>query len=363
MSKVLKVFIHLILLLSILTWLLLLVPSLVGVTAVVVKKGMVTNIPMGSVVYVLEKSLNELKADDKILQRGENSAYLYGITSLDTSAGVVTLRRFGRDVRQEVILRKTAKKVVITVPLIGYLVGYLFIALQTTEGRIILGQEALHVFIFFIVAKICSGKENEEVEFTFYRDRKLKVPQKKEKRMVKGKQAKCGEGDEDQFFSQLMFRKGSEDKQGEKKYQKRHINGVHSESDDIKNDTLLKKQMLKGDTEVCKELEEAVRTSDTGGENISVTIEKIVGIDTIPDLQTVLEAELATQQIRQPEQMLKEEFAIEEEKQMQVKKIALAIPVKTVEEFLQEAYSDGNAPVVKEDNTTGVKFVDYSKCL
>ena len=53
MSKVLKVFIHLILLLSILTWLLLLGPSLVGVTAFVVKKGMVTNIPMGSVVDVL----------------------------------------------------------------------------------------------------------------------------------------------------------------------------------------------------------------------------------------------------------------------------------------------------------------------
>ena len=63
MSKVLKVFVNLILLLFILTGIALLVPPLVGVTTVVAEEGMVTNMQTGSVAYALKKPLSELKAD------------------------------------------------------------------------------------------------------------------------------------------------------------------------------------------------------------------------------------------------------------------------------------------------------------
>ena len=116
-----------------------------------------------------------------------------------------------------------------------------------------------------------------------------------------------------------------------------------------------------------EELEEPVRTADTDGEDMPVPetdTEKNVGTDTIPDVQAALEAALETQQIRQPEQMVEQGYPEEEAEQTQaLEEIELAMPVRTVEELLQEAYSDGDDPVVKEDDTTGVTFVDYSECL
>ena len=137
MSKVLKVFVNLILLLFILTGIALLVPPLVGVTTVVAEEGMVTNMQTGSVAYALKKPLSELKAGDKILQTGEDSAYVYEITSLNAETGVVTVRPSDGAATQELTLRNTAQKEVITVPLIGYV----SIAMQTTEGL-----SLIHIF-------------------------------------------------------------------------------------------------------------------------------------------------------------------------------------------------------------------------
>ena len=110
MSKVLKVFVNLILLLFILTGIALLVPPLVGVTTVVAEEGMVTNMQTGSVAYALKKPLSELKAGDKILQTGEDSAYVYEITSLNVETGVVTVRPSDGAATQELTLRNTAQK-------------------------------------------------------------------------------------------------------------------------------------------------------------------------------------------------------------------------------------------------------------
>lgn len=407
MSKVLKVFVNLILLLFILTGIALLVPPLVGVTTVVAEEGMVTNMQTGSVAYALKKPLSELKAGDKILQTGEDSAYVYEITSLNAETGVVTVRPSDGAATQELTLRNTAQKEVITVPLIGYV----SIAMQTTEGRIILGLAALLVIVLFIVAEIWSRRHEDEeddeeedeeddgeAELT---RRELKARQKEQKRLEKEKKKreKRGEGEEDQFFSELADKKRSADKRSEREYQKRQTGGVHSEPDDTEDD-IRKSQLPEGDAEVFiekieepekdqaewdelnaetasedaavevlqpEDLEEPVRTADTDGEDMPVPetdTEKNVGTDTIPDVQAALEAALETQQIRQPEQMVEQGYPEEEAEQTQaLEEIELAMPVRTVEELLQEAYSDGDDPVVKEDDTTGVTFVDYSECL
>ena len=43
--------------------------------------------------------------------------------------------------------------------------------------------------------------------------------------------------------------------------------------------------------------------------------------------------------------------------------IELAIPAKTLDELLQEAYANGEDPKVTKDAATGITFVDYSNCL
>ena len=92
--------------------------------------------------------------------------------------------------------------------------------------------------------------------------------------------------------------------------------------------------------------------------------ERGIGTESIPDVQAALEAALETQQIRQYEQMPEPQpEPVEMEQTQNLEEIELAMPVKNVEELLQEAYTAGDDPVVEEDAVTGVTFVDYSDCL
>lgn len=43
--------------------------------------------------------------------------------------------------------------------------------------------------------------------------------------------------------------------------------------------------------------------------------------------------------------------------------IEIAIPARSLEELLQEAYAKGEDPTVVKDETIGVTLVDYSDCL
>ena len=86
----------------------------------------------------------------------------------------------------------------------------------------------------------------------------------------------------------------------------------------------------------------------------------------IPDVSEALVAALATtnvsrsdraytQNIPQPEPEVQEEEQLDE--------IELAIPVRTADEILEEAYANGLDPKVSEDEVTGIKFIDFSDSL
>ena len=85
----------------------------------------------------------------------------------------------------------------------------------------------------------------------------------------------------------------------------------------------------------------------------------------IPDVSEALVAALATtnvsrseraytQNIQQPEEVQEEE---------QLYEIELAIPVRTADEILEEAYTNGLDPKVSSDEVTGIKFIDFSDSL
>ena len=160
MAKVLKVFVNVILILFILTGLALLVPPLAGITTVVAEAEMETNMQTGSVTYGLSTSLGDLNAGDRILWADDSSAYIYEVVAVDTETGTATVQTAAGAPERELELGNTAQRAVFTIPFIGYV----SIALQTMEGRIILGLAALLLIVLFIVAEVWSRRSEEEEE-------------------------------------------------------------------------------------------------------------------------------------------------------------------------------------------------------
>ena len=454
MAKVLKVFVNLILILFILTGLALLVPPLVGVTTLVAEEGMVTNMQTGSVAYGLSTPVSELGAGDKILWSEDGAAYVYEIVSLDAETGEAAVQTAEGASSQELSLGNNVQREVITVPLIGYV----SIAMQTMEGRIILGLAALLIIVLFIVAEVWSRRseeaeeEDEEEEEDgeeelSRRERKAREKERKRRAREKKRLDARGEGEEDQFFQELADKKRAADAARNRKIQEetesslaeaereterkpvpeqdaevfiQRVDGfAPEEEEETAAGAQAEEQMSAAAemTEAFSETEEEEEpahpemTEDAGTEEaerpeeapaaeaaeepehpeaaadagkeaeVQETEEnpevraleealarasdsQEVGTDTIPNVQAALEAALEVQQISHPVQVPETEFpeAAEETDELP-EEIELAMPVKSVEELLQEAYTDGDDPVLREDETTGIKFVDFSDCL
>ena len=284
MSKVLKVFVNIILILFILVAAALFVPPLLGVSTVVSENGMETNIQTGSVVYGVSSRVSGLEVGDKIIETEENSAYVYEITAIDAENETVEVTAAEGDTPSEIALRTSVRKAVITVPLIGYV----SIAMQTAQGRIVLGLAVVLLIVLFIVAEVWSRKDD---------------------------------GDE-------------EDEEEERKYRRKQEES-ETQAEQI---TLEEAEPEKADSSHSRE-------------------------NDMDDVQAALEAALVSQQM--PSQNQPVEMPPEEEPSVSLKpdEIELAIPARSVEDLLQEAYAKGEDPKVEKDELTGVTFVDLSDCL
>ncbi len=416
MAKVLKVFVNVILILFILTGLALLVPPLAGITTVVAEAEMETNMQTGSVTYGLSTSLGDLNAGDRILWADDSSAYIYEVVAVDTETGTATVQTAAGAPERELELGNTAQRAVFTIPFIGYV----SIALQTMEGRIILGLAALLLIVLFIVAEVWSRRsdedteeddeDEEEDEELTRKERKAREKARKQQKKEKKRKEKRGEGEEDLFFQELADKKRSADAEREQRMQMKtdpademaearkpvpeqdaevfiqHVDGFAGEAEDeterlrreeealtaelkaadVSGDTaeaddVLEPDSLPDDREMSEEDSEVQELKDALAENDKG---KEIGTDTIPNVQAALEAALETQQVSHSVQVPETAYAeAPEETGEMPEEIELAMPVKSVEEMLQEAYTDGDDPVLREDEITGVKFVDFSDCL
>ena len=151
MSKVLKTIVNVILFCAIVVAAGLLVPPFAGITTVMVDDvDMQTNLPQGSVAYAVEKDRSELKQGDKVLISQEGRQYVYVVDSIDGSSVVLDdqLSTDGGTTQQE--LGSTVQKVMLVVPVIGYV----SMALRSTEGLIIVGLAVVFVVILFILAEV-----------------------------------------------------------------------------------------------------------------------------------------------------------------------------------------------------------------
>ena len=328
MSKVLKVFVNLILILFILVAAALFVPPLAGISTVVSGLDMVTNIQTGSVVYGRSTQVEDLSAGDEIVVTGDGSAYVYTIDEIDPATETASVTASEGAEPTEITLRTTAQKVLITVPFIGYV----SIATQTMEGRIVLGLAVALLIVLFIVAEVWSRKDSDEED-------------------------EEDEKEDDEFYAGLAEKKKKADAEEERRYQNRRRKEEEAEPEAA--------QSWPEETEVFIEKLEPEETEQTP-EPVRAETQDSGLEEEMQDVQAALENALVREPMNSQGQTVQIPPVEPQEETAAAQKsdeIVLAIPARTVEEILQEAYSAGEDPRVEKDELTGVTFVDFSDCL
>ena len=163
MSRFLKVIVNIILVGAILTAAALLVPPLAGVqTFVMDDMSMQTNLAPGSVTYAVDKEAGELKNGDKVLEQASSGSYVYRVTNLNVQEDTCTLTapNTSPQLTKEANISNGVAKVVFTIPVIGYVV----MAMKTTEGLIIIDLAVLFVILLFILSEVWKKDEDDEDE-------------------------------------------------------------------------------------------------------------------------------------------------------------------------------------------------------
>ena len=335
MSRFLKVVVNIILLGAILVAASLLVPPIAGITtAIVDDETMDTNLDLGSVTYAKPTPVEELAVGDRILEKGNNSIHIYRLDSAGETAGsytVTDVNETSGETRQ-VELSESANKVLLTVPYIGYAA----LALQTTEGLIIIGLGVVFIIILFILAEVWKRDEDADMPgYDIYRDedeeltkRELKALKKQERREEKKrrkaekKRAKgfIDDDEEDGEEEELPVRRPQPEREKEPEPQREPQGSLISSGDTVD----IAEQL-------SKELGTMGSAPETGAkEQVAAAVQEAAAVTDEP---------------------------------VRNKPVELAIPVYSAEELLKKAEQAGDKPEVKKDEDTGVTILDYSDIL
>ena len=161
MSKFLKFIVNIFLIAAILVAVAILVPPLMGVsTTIVDTPAMKTNLPLGSVTYSKKVDVSTLEVGDEVLKDSGAATYAYILKTVDPNSGkfnaVSAADPNGQE--EEIILRNMVPKVVVEVPFIGYIV----MAMQSLEGRLIIGLVVALVVILFALSELWKPSVDED---------------------------------------------------------------------------------------------------------------------------------------------------------------------------------------------------------
>ena len=386
MSKVLKTIVNVILFCAIV------------VAAVMVDDvDMQTNLPQGSVAYAVEKDRSELKQGDKVLISQEGRQYVYVVDSIDGSSVVLDdqLSTDGGTTQQE--LGSTVQKVMLVVPVIGYV----SMALRSTEGLIIVGLAVVFVIILFILAEVWKkddDEEEDEEDEDGQEDESEEEPavmsrwQKKKARKADKKKQKQ---EEKAAVAEAKARAKRERQEAKlaKKNKKAHMMDEPEQEPEAIPAEQMEETQAAGSTQEIVLPQELMQEEQSAGNTQEIVLpteetqEKQESTDETEDPDKTLLEETAslfaadiasmmgenqTKETEKPEetdpsdsteqtQPVVLEVVPEEKQETGDKK--LAMPVYTKEELLQKAEADGDEPEVIEDEVSGVTLVDYSDVL
>lgn len=398
MSKVLKTIVNVILFCAIVVAAGLLIPPFAGITTVMVDDvDMQTNLPQGSVAYAVEKDRSELKQGDKVLISQEGRQYVYVVDSIDGSSAVLDdqLSTDGGTTQQE--LGSTVQKVMLVVPVIGYV----SMALRSTEGLIIVGLAVVFVIILFILAEVWKkddDEEDDEEDEDGQEDESEEEPavmsrqQKKKARKADKKKQKQEEKAAVAEAKARAKRERQEAKHAKKNKKAHMMDEPEQEPEAIPAEPMEETQAA-GSTQEIVLPQELMQEEQSAGNTQEIVLpteetqEKQESTDETEDPDKTLLEETAnlfaadiasmmgenqTKETEKPEetdpsdsteqtQPVVLEVVPEEKQETGDKK--LAMPVYTKEELLQKAEADGDEPEVIEDEVSGVTLVDYSDVL
>ena len=379
MSKVLKTIVNVILFCAIVVAAGLLVPPFAGITTVMVDDvDMQTNLPQGSVAYAVEKDRSELKQGDKVLISQEGRQYVYVVDSIDGSSVVLDdqLSTDGGTTQQE--LGSTVQKVMLVVPVIGYV----SMALRSTEGLIIVGLAVVFVIILFILAEVWKkddDEEEDEEDEDGQEDESEEEPavmSRRQKKKARKADKKKQKQEEKAAVAEAKARAKRERQEAKlaKKNKKAHMmDEPEQEPEAIPAEQMEETQAAGSTQEIVlptEETQEKQESTDETEDPDKTLLEETASLFAA-DIASMM-GENQTKETEKPEetdpsdsteqtQPVVLEVVPEEKQETGDKK--LAMPVYTKEELLQKAEADGDEPEVIEDEVSGVTLVDYSDVL
>ena len=401
MSKVLKTIVNVILFCAIVVAAGLLIPPFAGVTTVMVDDvDMQTNLSQGSVAYAVEKDSSELKQGDKVLVSQDGGQYVYVVDSIDGSSVVLDdqLSTDGGTTQQE--LGSTVQKVMLVVPVIGYV----SMALRSTEGLIIVGLAVVFVIILFILAEVWKkdddedeeeDEDDEEDESEEEQEEEPAVMSRRERKKARKAEKKKQKQEEKAAIAEAKARAKQERQEAKlaKKNKNADVEDTEetpeeipaepAEAADLTQEIVLPEDLTQeaqdlGSTqevvlpaEEHQPEEESTENEDPNKslleETASLFAADIASMmsENQPE-ETEPEAAEQEEETEEPEDMeLTQPVVLEEvsEEEQEPEEKKLAMPVYTKEELLAKAEADGDQPEVIEDEVSGVTLVDYSDVL
>lgn len=398
MSKLLKTIVNVILFCAIVVAAGLLIPPFAGITTVMVDDiDMQTNLSQGSVAYAVEKDRSELKQGDKVLISQEGRQYVYVVDSIDGSSVVLDdqLSTDGGTTQQE--LGSTVQKVMLVVPVIGYV----SMALRSTEGLIIVGLAVVFVIILFILAEVWKkddDEEEDEEDEDGQEDESEEEPavmSRRQKKKARKADKKKQKQEEKAAVAEAKARAKRERQEAKlaKKNKKAHMMDESEQEPEAIPAEPMEETQAAGSTQEIVLPQELMQEEQSAGNTQEIVLpteetqEKQKSTDETEDPDKTLLEETAslfaadiasmmgenqTKETEKPEetdpldsteqtQPVVLETVSEEKQETGDKK--LAMPVYTKEELLQKAEADGDEPEVIEDEVSGVTLVDYSDVL
>lgn len=384
MSRFLKFIVHLVVFLLIACILALAVPPFMGISTITIDDtDLETNLPLGSVSYGKEISASSVLVGDSIIVQNGNQIRLYGVQEidLDNSTFTVVDKGASRGEPKAMTLSGDVTRVIFTV----WGIGYLLMAIQSTEGLIIIGLGVLFLIILFVLAEIWGrDKELPDEDLEEGEDGGSQT----EPSVAAADKAVSAQAEDEQALASEPKSKRQLKKEMRAR-QKAEVARLKEESRERRKE---EKRRIKAAKKIARtggfiedmEPVEAIlgldgnspaeQAADQAHEELKKEIGAVASLPSSGEIEKIPTAEIPDVKKNPPEkdkaledqpkkdqEETKEEAGQEKTEAEQTVKVA--IPLYTAEELLEKAKSAGEAPKVIEDDDTGVVLLDYSTII
>ncbi len=385
MSRFLKFIVHLVVFLLIACILALAVPPFMGISTITIDDtDLETNLPLGSVSYGKEISASSVLVGDSIIVENGNQVRLYGVQEIDLDNSTFTVIDKGasRGEPKAMTLSGDVTRVIFTV----WGIGFLLMAIQSTEGLIIIGLGVLFLIILFVLAEIW-GRDKE------LPDEEPEDEEDDDDDQTEPDAPAAGEGVSAQAEDEQALASEPKSKRQLKKEmrarQKAEVARLKEESRERRKE---EKRRIKAAKKIARtggfiedmEPVEAIlgldgnspaeQAADQAHEELKKEIGAVAVLPPSGEIEKIPTAEIpdvkkispegdkdSADQAKKGQEETTEETKQEKEEPEQTVKVA--IPLYTAEELLEKAKSAGEAPKVIEDDDTGVVLLDYSTII